>query len=139
MVDSDNIEEVMAGSKKSIFLRSIRIIGFLHKTFDFDKKEISAGLDFKIKAETYEKLLSLVTIEMLDLQMAVLSALGMLMVQEPSFMLMDMTKVTTFSDIFETFALTCHLFLYSRLSTTACSTPKTRNFVTWRFKTLTVI
>ena len=83
----------MAGSKKCLFLRSIRIIGFLHKTFDFDKKEISAGLDIKIKAETYEKLLSLVTIEMLDLQMAVLSALGMLMVQEPSFMLMDMTKV----------------------------------------------
>ena len=107
MVDSDNIEEVMAGSKKSIFLRSIRIIGFLHKTFDFDKKEISAGLDFKIKAETYEKLLSLVTIEMLDLQMAVLSALGMLMVQEPSFMLMDMTKVIDifrhFWSLFETF------------------------------------
>ena len=84
----------MRSSKKVIFLRSIQTIGYLHKTFNFDQKEIveAKKVNFNIKEETYEKLLSLVPIEMLDLQTNVLSALGHLMVQEPSFMLMEMTK-----------------------------------------------
>ena len=49
-------------------------------------------VNINIKEETYEKLLSLVPIEMLELQTNVLSALGHLMVQEPSFMLLEMTK-----------------------------------------------
>ena len=81
-------------SKKIIFLRSIQTIGYLHKTFDFDQKEIveAQKVNINIKEETYEKLLSLVPIEMLELQTNVLSALGHLMVQEPSFMLLEMTK-----------------------------------------------
>ena len=61
------IFQVMHSSKKVIFLRSIQSIGYLHKTFDFDQKEIVAAkkVNFNIKEETYEKLLSLVPIEML--------------------------------------------------------------------------
>ena len=57
----------MHNSKKVIFLRSIQTIGYLHKTFDFDQKEIAEAkqVNFNIKEETYEKLLSLVPIEML--------------------------------------------------------------------------
>ena len=40
IVDQDNVEETMQSSKKVIFLRSIQTIGYLHKTFDFDQKEI---------------------------------------------------------------------------------------------------
>ena len=59
--------KVMHNSKKVIFLRSIQTIGYLHKTFDFDQKEIAEAkqVNFNIKEETYEKLLSLVPIEML--------------------------------------------------------------------------
>ena len=94
IVDQDNVEETMQSSKKVIFLRSIQTIGYLHKTFDFDQKEIveAKNVTFNIKEETYEKLLSLVPIEMLDLQTNVLASLGHLMVQEPSFMLLEMTK-----------------------------------------------
>ena len=95
IVDADSVEETMSiHSKKIIFLRSIQTIGYLHKTFDFDQKEIveAKNVTFNIKEETYEKLLSLVPIEMLDLQTNVLASLGHLMVQEPSFMLLEMTK-----------------------------------------------
>jgi len=95
IVDADNVEETMRQpSKKIIFLRSIQTIGYLHKTFDFDQKEIveAKKININIKEETYEKLLSLVPIEMLELQTNVLASLGHLMVQEPSFMLLEMTK-----------------------------------------------
>ena len=65
-------------------MRSIQTIGYLHKTFDFDQKEIvqATKVNINIKEETYEKLLSLVPIEMLDLQTNVLASLGHLMVQD---------------------------------------------------------